>query len=183
MSNAGIQPLGIGFAQLTGDLLRRTLEVNVNGVAFGIKYAEKFMEDNGRIINLGSFVGMLADPRRRGSLDLQAAVIHLTRLGAIQLAPCRHYGELRQPRHDSTPAVTGIPDNPEIGFIERRTPLGRLGQPEEVAALCQFLASDEAVYITGQKICDRWWADGWLDGIRTGCARECSRRGGGWMTF
>ena len=49
-------------------------------------------------------------------------------------------------------AIARIAGNPEIRFIERRTPLGRLGQPEEVVAFCHFLASDEAAYITGQNI-------------------------------
>jgi len=60
--------------------------------------------------------------------------------------------------------VTDIPDNPEIPFIERRTPLGRLGEPEEVAALCHFLASDESGYITGQNIViDGGLTTGWTD--------------------
>src|SRR6267142_308473 len=58
VNNAGIQPLGIGFDQLTGDILRRTLDVNVHGTAFGIKHAARALVDNGRVINLASFVGM-----------------------------------------------------------------------------------------------------------------------------
>ncbi|MCB1206206.1 MAG: SDR family oxidoreductase, partial [Verrucomicrobiae bacterium] len=48
-----------------------------------------------------------------------------------------------------TPAVEGIPDNPEIPFAESRTPLGRLGLPGEVASAANFLCSEEASYITG----------------------------------
>ena len=54
--------------------------------------------------------------------------------------------------------------HPEIPFIERRTPLGRLGEPDEVASLAQFLASDEAAYITGQNIAiDGGLTAGWTD--------------------
>jgi len=164
VNNAGIQPLGIGFEQLTGDLLRRTLDVNVHGVAFGIKHAGRSLADQGRVINLASFVGMLATPGGAAYSTSKAAVIHLTKLGAIELAPRRITVNAISPGTILTPAVTNIPDNPEIAYIERRTPLGRLGQPEEVAALCHFLASDDAAYITGQNIAiDGGLTAGWMD--------------------
>ena len=164
VNNAGIQPLGIGFDRLTGDLLRRTLDVNVHGVAFGIKHAGRSLADYGRVINLASFVGMLATPGGAAYSTSKAAVIHLTRLGAIELAPRRITVNAVSPGTILTPAVTTIPNNPEIAHIERRTPLGRLGQPEEVAALCHFLASDDAAYITGQNIAiDGGLTTGWMD--------------------
>jgi NAD(P)-dependent dehydrogenase (short-subunit alcohol dehydrogenase family) len=164
VNNAGIQPLGIGFDRLTGDLLRRTFEVNVHGVAFGIKQAARSLADNGRVINLASFVGILATPGGAAYSTSKAAVIHLTKLGAIELAPRRITVNAVSPGTILTPAVTQIPDNPEIAGIERRAPLGRLGQPEEVAALCHFLASDEAAYITGQNIAiDGGLTAGWTE--------------------
>ncbi len=164
VNNAGIQPLGVGFDQLNGELLRRTLDVNVNSVAFGIKYAMRSMAEYGRVINLASFVGMLATPGGTAYATSKAAVIHLTKLGAIELAPKRITVNAISPGTILTPAVTEIPDNPEIAFVKRRTPLGRLGQPEEVAALCHFLASDEAAYITGQNIAiDGGLTAGWME--------------------
>jgi NAD(P)-dependent dehydrogenase (short-subunit alcohol dehydrogenase family) len=164
VNNAGIQPLGVGFDQLNGELLRRTFDVNVNGVAFGIKHALRSMAGHGRVINLASFVGMLATPGGTAYATSKAAVIHLTKLGAIELAPRRITVNAISPGTILTPALTGIPNNPEIAFIEKRTPLGRLGQPEEVAALCHFLASDEAAYITGQNIAiDGGLTAGWME--------------------
>ena len=164
VNNAGIQPLGVGFDSLTGDLLRRTLDVNVNGVAFGIKHAARSLADGGRVINLASFVGLLATPGGAAYSTSKAAVIHLTKLGAIELASRQITVNAISPGTIRTPAVTGIPNNPEIPFIERRTPLKRLGKPEEVAALCQFLASDEAAYITGQNIAiDGGLTAGWTE--------------------
>jgi NAD(P)-dependent dehydrogenase (short-subunit alcohol dehydrogenase family) len=164
VNNAGIQPLGIGFDQLNAELLRRTLDVNVNGVAFGIKHALRAMADQGRVINLASFVGLLATPGGTAYATSKAAVIHLTKLGAIELAPRHITVNAVSPGTILTPAVTEIPNNPEIAFIERRTPLGRLGQPEEVAALCHFLASDDAAYITGQNIAiDGGLTAGWME--------------------
>ncbi|MFZ0828423.1 MAG: SDR family oxidoreductase [Verrucomicrobiia bacterium] len=164
VNNAGIQPLGVGFDDLTGPLLERTFAVNVNGVAFGLKYAGRHLAAGGRVINLASFVGLIGVPRGTAYAASKAAVAHLTKLGAIELAPRRITVNAISPGTILTPAITGMANNPEIPFIERRTPLGRLGQPEEVAALCHFLASDEAAYITGQNIAvDGGLTTGWTD--------------------
>lgn len=152
VNNAGIQPLGVGFDALAAPLLERTFAVNVNGVAFGIKHAARVLSDGGRVINMASFAGVLATPGAAAYATSKAAVIHLTKLGAIELAPRKITVNAISPGTIRTPAVTGIPDNPEISFMEKRTPLGRLGEPEEVAALAHFLASDEAAYLTGQNI-------------------------------
>ncbi len=164
VNNAGIQPLGVGFDALTGQLLSRTLEVNVHGVAFGIKAAGRLLAESGRVINLASFVGMLATPGGTAYAASKAAVIHLTRLGALELAPRRITVNSISPGTIKTPAVTEIADNPEIPFMERRTPMGRLGEPDEVAALAQYLASDEAAYLTGQNIAiDGGLTAGWTE--------------------
>jgi len=159
-----IQPLGVGFADLTAELLERTLAVNVASVAFGLKHAARALAEGGRVINTASFVGLIGLPGAAAYATSKAAVIHLTRLGAIELAPRRITVNAVSPGTIRTPAVTGIPGNPEIPFIERRAPLGRLGEPEEVAALYHFLASDDAAYITGQNIAvDGGLTAGWTE--------------------
>jgi 3alpha(or 20beta)-hydroxysteroid dehydrogenase len=164
VNNAGIQPLGVGLDGVSGPLFDRTFAVNVQGVAFGLKHAGRVLVDGGRVINLASFVGTLAAPGAAVYGPSKAAVIQLTRLGAIELAPRRITVNAVSPGTIRTPAVTAIPGNPEIPFIERRTPLGRLGEPEEVAALCHFLAADEAAYITGQNIgIDGGLTAGWTE--------------------
>ena len=116
------------------------------------------------MINTASFVGMLGVPGGSAYAASKAAVIHLTRLAAIELAPRRITVNAISPGTIRTPAVTGIPDNPEVPFIAGRTPLGRLGEPEEVAALCHFLASPEAGYLTGQNIAiDGGLTAGWTE--------------------
>ena len=163
VNNAGIQPLGLKLDDLTGPILDRTFAVNVNGVAFGLKHAGRVMADGGRVINLASFVGMIGVPGGTAYAASKAAVIHLTKLGAIELAPRGITVNAISPGTILTPAVTGIADNPEIPFIERRTPLGRLATAEEVAALCHYLASEEAACLTGQNIAlDGGLTAGWM---------------------
>ena len=164
INNAGIQPLGVGFDKLTGDLLRRTLDANVNSIAFGIKHALRALDTGGRIINIASFVGMLATPGAAAYGISKAAVIHLTKLAAIELAHRQITVNAVSPGTILTPAVMEIPNNPEISFVQNRTPLRRLGMPDEVAGLCHFLASDEAAYITGQNIAiDGGLTAGWAE--------------------
>ena len=62
INNAGIQPLGVPFEDLTPALIRRTLEINVAAVALGHAHATRHLKRGGRILNTGSFVGLLGTP-------------------------------------------------------------------------------------------------------------------------
>jgi NAD(P)-dependent dehydrogenase (short-subunit alcohol dehydrogenase family) len=150
VNNAGIQPLGPPLAQTTGDLLDRTLSVNVRGVLHGLRFGPPLMPDGSRILNTASFLGTTAAPLASGYGVSKAAVVYLTRVAALELAPRRITVNCICPGTVRTPAVTGVPDNPEVAWIERTAPLRRTAEPEEVAAMFHYLASDEAGYVTGQ---------------------------------
>ncbi|MGC3992168.1 MAG: SDR family oxidoreductase [Chthoniobacteraceae bacterium] len=148
----------------TEELMARTYAVNVQGTALAIKHAGHQLTEGGRVINIASFTGTIGVPRAAVYASSKAAVIHLTKLAAMELALRRITVNVISPGTLRTPAVTDIPDNPEIAFIEERTPLGRLGEPEEVAALAQYLASDEAAFLTGQNIVmDGGLTAGWME--------------------
>ncbi len=149
VNNAGIQPLGVSFTDLTPALIQRTLEINVTAVTLGHQFATRHLTAGGRILNTGSFVGTIGVPTGSIYAATKAAVIHLTRLAAVEFAARGITVNCVSPGTILTPAVTAIADNPEIPFMEKRTPLRRLGTPEEVAAAFHFLASEEASFITG----------------------------------
>ena len=86
---------------------------------FGLKHAGRLLEPGGRVINMASFVGIIGVPRGAAYATSKAAVVHLTKLGAIELAPRRITVNAISPGTILTPAVTEIPDNPEIPFVDR----------------------------------------------------------------
>jgi len=149
VNNAGIQPLGIPFAELTREALQRTFEVNVHGIIYAIKHAPQYMSAGGRILSTSSFVGLLGVPLGSAYAVSKAAVAHITKCAAVELAPRGITVNAIAPGTVLTPVVTEIPDNPEVAFVSKRTPLGRLAEPGEIAAAFHFLASPEASYITG----------------------------------
>jgi len=135
VNNAGIQPLGVGFDGLTNDLLRRTFDVNVNGVAFGVKHASRALADSGRVINIASFTGLLATPG--------AAAYAASKFGMSALGLC-----LAAEEKDSGIRVCNIyPGEVDTPILEHRPqPLTaeqrqKILQPEDVAAAVLFVAT------------------------------------------
>lgn len=152
VNNAAVQPHGITLDETTPELLERVFRVNCHAVFHGIQFAGRYLREGGRVINTSSFVGRVGVPNCPSYAASKASVDHLTRVGAIELAPRRITVNAVSPGLVATPAVTGIADNPEIPFMEARTPLGRIPEAEEIAPLYEFLASDEAGFITGAVI-------------------------------
>lgn len=162
VNNAGIQPLGVSILETSPELMEKTLGVNVSGALWGVKQAARLMAAGGSIVNLASFVGTLGVPDGMAYAVSKAGVAHLTKCAALELAAKGIRVNAVAPGTIRTPAVEGIPDNPEIPFVEERTPLGRLGEPEEVAQVILFFASEAASYITGAIIpVDGGIAAGW----------------------
>ena len=149
VNNAAVQPHGIPLEDTTPELLERVFRTNSHAVFYGIQLAGKHMGDGGCVINTSSFVGSTGVPNCPSYAASKASVDHLTRIGAIELAPKNIRVNAVAPGLVMTPAVTEIADNPEIPFMEARTPLGRVPTAEEVAPVYEFLASRDASFITG----------------------------------
>lgn len=149
VNNAAIQPHGITLDETTPELLDKVFRINSHAVFYGIQLAGRHLEEGGSVINTSSFVGSVGVPNCPSYAASKASVDHLTRVGAIELASRNITVNAVAPGLVMTPAVTNIPDNPEIPFMEARTPLGRVPQPEEIAPIYEFLASDAARFITG----------------------------------
>jgi 3-oxoacyl-[acyl-carrier protein] reductase len=103
----------------------------------------------GRIINLSSLAGQqggaVAGAHYAAS---KAGIIVLTKIAAQELAPHGVTVNAIAPAAVRTPVMDDMPAD-RLEAVRQRIPVGRFGEPEEVAALAVFLASDEAAYITG----------------------------------
>jgi len=156
VNNAGVQrykPL----EELTEDDFDFIVSTNFKGVWLTMKYALPEMKKNGKgsIINIASITG---DHAQTGSTiygGTKGAVLSMTRIAATEFGLYNIRVNSVQPGVILTPMFSDVMSKrPQIkDRVERETPLGhRLGQSVDVAPIVVFLASDEADFITGQKI-------------------------------
>ena len=151
VNNAGIGTGG-DIRDLTAEAFDGIMAVNAKGVLFGIKHAAEHMTDGGSIINTSSMAGLMAFPSYAAYGASKAAVISLTKSAAIELAPRGIRVNAVCPSTIDTPINAGEMAQVELALASHIHPLGRIGKPEEVAALYHYLASDESAFITGVAI-------------------------------
>jgi len=157
LNNAGTPGPGKLVADLTEEEWNRVISVNLTGVFLGTKYAilEMLRGGGGVIINVSS-VAAVSPRRYTGAYAAaKAAVIQLTRVTALEYARKNIRANCILPGPIDTPFFTkvagGDPEKIAIfkEIVRNEVPLGRFAQPEEIARVALFLASDEASYITG----------------------------------
>lgn len=151
VNNAGIG-MGGDIRDLTEEAFDRIMAVNAKGVLFGIKHGAAHMADAGAIINTSSMAGLMGFPSYAAYGASKAAIISLTKNAAIELAPRRIRVNAVCPSTIDTPINAGEMAQVELALASQIHPLGRIGKPEEVAALYHYLASDESAFITGAVI-------------------------------
>ncbi len=160
VNNAGVirlQPF-LDFDPAAFDLM---MGVNVRAPLLLGQAAARAMIAGGRggaIVNLSSVTAELAAPMAAGYAASKGAMRQLTRVMALELAPHGIRVNAVGPGTIATPmAARAVLDDPATRrTILSRTPIGRLGEPDEIAKAVSFLASDDASYILGQTI----YADG-----------------------
>jgi NAD(P)-dependent dehydrogenase (short-subunit alcohol dehydrogenase family) len=149
VNNAATNPFYGPTLDVEPSQFDKTFEVNLRGPLYWSQAAHRqaFKEQPGVIINVSSVGGMRTEPGLGVYNLTKAALIHLTRQLAGELGPtrvvCLAPGLIR------TDFAKVLIDN--FGTqLERSLPLGRLGEPDDIANLAVFLASDLASYITGE---------------------------------
>ena len=156
VANAGIVHAA-EFLDLREEDFDRVLAVNLKGVFLAGQAAARQMVaqgGGGAIINMSSVNAVMAIPNQVPYVVSKGAMNQLTKVMALSLAPHRIRVNGIGPGTILTDlARTAVLGNREAERkILSRTPLGRMGEPEEVASVAVFLASEEASYLTGQTI-------------------------------
>jgi glucose 1-dehydrogenase len=152
VNNAGVEK-NVPFWDVTEAEYDFVLDVNLKGVFFGIQAFVRHLRETGRkgkVINISSVHEELPFPHFASYCASKGGVKMLTRTLAIELAPLGITLNSIAPGAFVTPINTALlQDKEKLAAVLQKIPLGRLGQPEDVAGLAAFLASAEADYITG----------------------------------
>ena len=127
------------------------LNTNLKGVFHCSKAAAKFMMKKryGRIVNLASVVGLVGNSCQANYAAAKAGVIGFTKALAKELAGRGITANAIAPGFIRSDMTDVLPDKVKETMLAG-IPLGRAGEPEDVAKAALFLASDQAAYITGQ---------------------------------
>ncbi len=150
INNAGIS-IRHSFLDITPEQWEQVLAVNLTGVFYVAQAAACHMvqHSGGVILNMASTNGIVGHPRYADYNATKAGVIELTRSMALELAPKVRVNAVA-PGYVLTPMQRAEYSDAMLEAVNQKIPLGRHAQPEEVAALFAFLASDDAAYLTGQ---------------------------------
>ncbi|MCH7628024.1 glucose 1-dehydrogenase [Novosphingobium percolationis] len=156
VNNAGITTLG-SIEDCTVAQFRHELDIDVLGVFMGIQAAlPKMKARGGSIINMSSLAGISASANLVVYNAAKAAVTLMTKSCALHFAQkgygirCNsiHPGAIHTPIIDKVLAQSDDPEALYQSFVATH-PIGRLGKPEEIAAIAIYLASDESAFATG----------------------------------
>ncbi len=152
-ANAGIAPLA-PFDAVTEEQFDRLFNVNVRGLFFTVQKALPLLSDGASVILNASVVAQSGLPNTSVYSATKAAVRSLGRTLAAELSPRGIRVNVVSPGLIETPfwGKVGLSQDEVDAFgaqVVQRTPLGRPGKPEEIAATAAFLASDDASFFTG----------------------------------
>ncbi len=156
INNAGLN-VDKPLRDLTDEDWDRVVDTNMKGTFLCSQIASRYMlqqEAGGIILNVGAWTGIQGRANGINYCAAKAGVMTMTKCLALELAP-RIRVNCILPAMIRTAEIEErfkLHDPESLQAVERRIPLGRLGTPDEVADVVSFLVSDDARYITGQKI-------------------------------
>lgn len=146
------------FTDLTFDDWRHVIDVNLNGVFHCVQAVLPDMVEAGwgRIVNISSSSAQSGQPFMSAYVAAKSAVNGLTKSLALEYGPAGITVNAVPPGFIDTPMLRKSEERGRLGGTVddhiARTPVRRVGKPEDIAAACAFLISDEAGYITGQTL-------------------------------
>jgi NAD(P)-dependent dehydrogenase (short-subunit alcohol dehydrogenase family) len=154
VNNAGVN-LRRPIEEFSDEEWRRVVGTNLDGTFYCCRAAARPMKERrrGRVINVASMMGVASLPGRVPYTAAKAGVCALTRTLALEWAPHGINVNALCPGPFLTEMNQPLAQNPEqFEFFRSRIPLGRFGNPPEVAGAALFLASDAASFVTGSSL-------------------------------
>ncbi|GGE31741.1 oxidoreductase [Pullulanibacillus camelliae] len=150
VANAGIPEKKGPLHHLQMEEWQKVMAIDLNGVVITNKYALQQMvkQGSGAIVNMGSILAHVGQANSAAYSAAKAAVVNLTRSEALTYATQGIRVNSVSPGYVETPLLNQLPKETKQAMVAKH-PIGRLGQPEEIAEAILFLASDRASYITG----------------------------------
>ena len=148
--SAGVPGASLQTVDVSDEEWRRVMGINADGVFFCNRAVIPSMVERGygRIVNVASIAGKEGNPMAGAYSASKAAVIALTKAVGKDVARTGVLVNCVAPAVIETPILEGISEE-HIGYMVERIPMGRMGEPEEVAALICWLASEECSFSTG----------------------------------
>jgi len=148
VNNAGILK-DRTLKKMTLDDWHSVVETNLTGVFHCCKYGAEILHDGGRIVNIASVAGLMGFHGQTNYAAAKAGVIGMTRVLAKELARRRIAVNAVAPGVIQTSMMDSIKEEMRAEYI-KLIPMGRFGQPADVANAVLFLSTEESEYITGQ---------------------------------
>jgi 3-oxoacyl-[acyl-carrier protein] reductase len=150
VNNAGITKDGF-LARMSEADWDAVLDVNLKGTFLFTKAVSRLMmkQRSGAVVNVASIIGLIGNAGQCNYAASKAGVIALTKSAARELASRSIRVNAVAPGFIKTKMTEKLPEDIQKKMLEQ-IPLGRFGEPEDVARVVSFLASDAAAYVTGQ---------------------------------
>jgi NAD(P)-dependent dehydrogenase (short-subunit alcohol dehydrogenase family) len=150
VNNAGIQFPQASLAAITPDQLKKTFEANIFAMFYLVQAAEAFLQEGASIINTTSVTAYRGSAHLLDYSATKGAIVSFTRSLSAYFAERKIRVNGVAPGPVWTPLIPATFPPSHVAEFGSDTPLGRAGQPIEIAGCYVLLASDEASYITGQ---------------------------------
>ena len=151
VNNAGISDVRKPVGDYTLEEWRKTLDINLDGVFLSMRAELRVMKERGAgsIVNMGSVLSTVAFPDAAAYVTAKHGVLGLTHSAALDYAPFGIRVNCVGPAFVATELVRSSLSPEEHAFVADLHPIGRLGEPAEVAKVVAFLLSDDASNVTG----------------------------------
>ena len=146
-ANAGVGEFAL-LGRITEEHFDKLFNINVRGTLFTVQKALPLLNDGGSVILTGSVAGAKGTPAFGVYAASKAAIRSFVRTWTSELKDRRIRSNVLSPGPVDTPQVARQPAD-AIAWIVSTVPMGRMGQPDEIARAALFLASDDSSFVTG----------------------------------